>query len=487
MNNTTVLFLFVLVSLVSFSVAVFDSDIATKAKEVALQIDAAQKYWSKVQEVAIKHNVGLGDGTRCVLCAVVVNEIEGFVAENRTEMEIEALLRGGICKEIGKLQQDCDDLVKAVPFIIQQIDSKNSVNTVCVDNGYCEKPITYGPDPQGVPTYVINLDLPATLRWKQICSNITYKIAMQQVIAGLIDFFPGDGGALSDLGRTLNLLYFPSDFGGELRGCAEELGVDFGWLSLFNLGYEVTDACTSIVAQTLDNKILHVRNMDFWDGIWLTNHLKNLTIQVEYQTKGKTLFHATTFAGYVGVLSGMRPNGFSISIDTRNYPGGPGQLFYEVIAAITEKNASLVSFLSRHVLTRISTFEDAVKNLSDDLLIADVYYIVGGVSANQGAVITRNRHNASDIWRLQSPARWYEVQTNYDHWNQPPWFDNRVDPAVHAMNGLGRADLSLDKLFHQVLSVKPVLNLQTTFSMLACAADNTYISYARNCPYPCAE
>jgi len=183
----------------------------------------------------------------------------------------------------------------------------------------------------------------------------------------------------------------------------------------------------------------------------------------------------------------MKPNGFSISIDTRNYPGGPLQLFYEVIAAITEKNASLVSFLSRHVLTREPDFESAVRNLSNDLLIADVYYIVGGVSANQGAVITRNRHNASDIWRLQAPDRWYEVQTNYDHWNQPPWYDNRVDPAVHAMNGLGRKDLSLDALFKKVLSIKPVLNLQTTFTMLACAADDTYQSYARNCPYPCAE
>jgi len=361
------------------------------------------------------------------------------------------------------------------------------VNVVCIEKGYCDKPITYGPDPQGVPTYTINLDLPPTLRWKQICSNTTYKTAMQHVIAGLIDLFGGTGTSLSDLGKTLNLLYFPSDFGGEIRGCAEELGVDYGWLSLFNLGYEVTDACTSILAQTVDNKILHVRNMDFWDGIWLTNHLKNLTIQVDYQSNGKTVFHATTFAGYAGVLSGMRPNGFSISIDTRNYPGGPGQLFWEIIAAITEKNASLVSFLTRHVLTRVPDFENAVKNLSKDLLIADVYYIIGGVSANQGAVITRNRHNASDIWRLQTPDRWYEVQTNYDHWNRPPWYDNRVDPANHAMNGLGRKDLSLDNLFKKVLSVKPVLNLQTTFTMLACPADGSYKSYARNCPYPCAE
>ena len=42
----------------------------------------------------------------------------------------------------------------------------------------------------------------------------------------------------------------------------------------------MSEACTSIVTQTTEGKILHVRNMDFWDGIWLTDHLKNLTMTV---------------------------------------------------------------------------------------------------------------------------------------------------------------------------------------------------------------
>jgi len=478
------LFVLLFVSVVVLSVEADANSIISG--EVKAQLVHAQKILSKAKEVSIKHGVSISEGTKCTLCGIVVNEVEGFLEENITDVEIQQRIEKTICSHLGDAKAECDLLVKEIPLIIKMLDSKNSVNVVCVEKGYCEKPISYGPDPQGVPTYVINLDLPATVRWKHICSNTTYKTAMKQVIDGLIGLFPGNGVALSDLGKTLNLVYF-HEFGGELRGCAEELGVDYGWLTLFNIGYEVTDGCTSILAQTNDNKILHVRNMDFWDGIWLTGHLKNLTIQVDYQTGGKTLFHATTFAGYVGVLSGMKPKGFSISIDTRNYPDGPFQLFYEVIAAITEKNASLVSFLTRKVLTREPDFESAVRNLSNDLLIADVYYIVGGISANQGAVISRNRHNASDVWRLQTPDRWYEVQTNYDHWKRPPWYDNRVDPANHAMNALGRKELTLDNLLHKVLSVKPVLNLQTTFSMLACAADDTYKSYARNCQYPCAE
>ena len=54
-------------------------------------------------------------------------------------------------------------------------------------------------------------------------------------------------------------------------------------------------------------------NLDFN----LAGLLRNLTIEVDFQTKGQTVFTATTYAGYVGVLTGMRPGAFSISLDQR--------------------------------------------------------------------------------------------------------------------------------------------------------------------------
>jgi len=255
---------------------------------------------------------------------------------------------------------------------------------------------------------------------------------------------------------------------------------------MLNLGYEVSDACTSIIAQSEEGKIYHARNLDFWDGMGFTNSLKDLAFQATFEQGGKPIFYATTFSGFVGVLSGMKPNGFSVTIDTRFYPQGFYEMFYEVIAAITEKNASLVTFLSRNVMMNENNFAAAVENLSFGELIADVYYIVAGVSAGQGAVISRNRQNATDVWMLDSPSRWFEVQTNYDHWEQPPWFDNRVTPADDGMNAMGRSNLTLQGMF-EVLSIKPVFNLQTTYTILACPADGTLQSWTRYCPYPCVE
>jgi len=297
---------------------------------------------------------------------------------------------------------------------------------------------------------------------------------------------PGQGEYLEDLGEELNLHYYPTELAQEIQGCATALGVPFGWLSLFNLGYEATDACTSIVAQTNDGTVLHARNLDFWEGMGFTDTLKNLALQIDWQKGGKTVFSSTGFAGYAGVLSGFKSGQFSATINTRNYPDGMFELFDEILVAITERNASLVSFLTRSVFQNIPDYDSALANLSSDELIADVYYIIAGAKPGQAAVISRNRTVAADVWKIDPPARWYEVQTNYDHWEQPPWFDNRVDPANAGMDALGRNNLSLDGMF-KVLTVKPVFNLQTTYSILSCPATGEYRSFTRYCPYPCVE
>jgi len=260
-------------------------------------------------------------------------------------------------------------------------------------------------------------------------------------------------------------------------------------MSVINIGYEISDACTSIVAQDKDGKVLHGRNLDFWDGWGFTDILRNLTFEASLQRGGKEVFRATTLVGYSGVLSGFKNNAFSLTINTRWYPNGTKGLvnmFDEIIVAMKEKNASLVTFLSREVMEREMNFDDALSALSNGELIADVYYTLAGVKPGEGVVISRNRVNATDVWRLNSPGRWYEVETNYDHWMAPPWIDDRVDPANQAMNAIGQQAITLDGMM-KVLSTKPVLNLQTTHTILSCPGDGTYKSYRRFCNFPCAE
>jgi hypothetical protein len=454
--------------------------------ELRRQLDGLERWATLSKKVSSKRDVQ-DASFECGICSIALNEVEGFVAENLTVTEMQQLLQKDICSKLsGEGLLVCEMVVPLIPTIIESFENKWAVSTVCVDIGMCARPFSNHQDPVPAPSYVINLDLPANQRWKQVCSIPAYQGYMQEFVNGLSSLLEDGGKYIEDVGTLLNTYYYPSELAAEISGCASYLGVSTGWLSIINLGYEISDACTSIVAQAPDGTILHARNLDFWTGIWLTDTLRNSTFQAEFQKGGKTIFHATTFPGFVGILSGQKPGAFSLTIDTRFYPQGFSDMFYEIIAAIQERNASLVTFLSRKVITNENNFASALENLSKDELIADVYYIVAGVSAGEGAVISRNRINATDVWLLNSPSRWYEVQTNYDHWKQPPWFDDRVTPANQGMEKLGQAAVSLEGMMG-VLNIKPVFNIQTTYTILSCPATGTYKSFARWCPYPCSE
>jgi len=374
--------------------------------------------------------------------------------------------------------------VDSLPVILSGLENQWSVSVVCVDLKLCTQPFNPPPDPQPIPRYTLNLDLPPVQRWSQICAMPQIKQNANYLYTVFTTLFPD--GALGTLGKEICDLYFPYEYSQEIIGCADQLGIPYGFLTLFNLGYEVSDACTSIIAQSTDGKIYHARNMDFWAGMGFTDTLKDLAILVDFQKGGKTVFSSASFAGMVGLLSGFKSGGFSVTVDTRFYPGGIGELFYEIIAAIEENNSSLVSFLLRDVFEKENNYQSALSNLINGELIADVYYIIAGVSADEGAVISRNRTGADDVWVLSYPQRWYEVETNYDHWEQAPWFDNRIDPANDAMNAMGLNNISLQNMF-KVLTVKPVFNLQTTYTILSCPATGEFSAYTRYCPYPCVE
>ena len=74
-----------------------------------------------------------------------------------------------------------------------------------------------------------------------------------------------------------------------------------GKILVMNLIYDLTCFCTSIVADSPDGSMLHARNLDY--GI---PGLRNLTIALDFQKNKKTVYRGVTFAGYVGLLTGLR-------------------------------------------------------------------------------------------------------------------------------------------------------------------------------------
>ncbi|CAF1491423.1 unnamed protein product [Rotaria sordida] len=59
----------------------------------------------------------------------------------------------------------------------------------------------------------------------------------------------------------------------------------------------------------------------------LTEKLRTLITQINFTRNGEVLFKTTSFAGYIGVLTGLKPNVFSISVNSRTsfHDGYEGQ------------------------------------------------------------------------------------------------------------------------------------------------------------------
>jgi hypothetical protein len=194
---------------------------------------------------------------------------------------------------------------------------------------HSDEPFSDRPDPTKLDTFILNLDLAPNQRWNEMCSALSFIQQAQYLIDTVTSLLPGQGKYLAELGREiLNLL--PTEYAQEIEGCATSASIDRGWLALMNLAYELADACTSIVAQTMDGQILHARNLDFGDGnvkeegeekkggtavvvyilsfyslpkgLGFTNILRNLSMELNVIKHGQTLFRSVGFPSYVGVL-----------------------------------------------------------------------------------------------------------------------------------------------------------------------------------------
>ena len=146
------------------------------------------------------------------------------------------------------------------------------------------------------PRYVIDLDVAPQDRWNDVVRD--YKQYYQALLKDIKKIVPPEVVALASLiGRDVEK-YIPYPYNLEIVGVALTGDVDIGDVVLGNSVYEVTaynssklveKACTSIVAEAVNGTIYHGRNLDYS----ISQMLRNLTIVVEFQSKGKTVYTGT--------------------------------------------------------------------------------------------------------------------------------------------------------------------------------------------------
>merc|ERR1711915_119183 len=91
-----------------------------------------------IDPAAVKDQEEQVGASECEACKFVVNIAENFLAENKTEQEIEEALEK-VCKVLpSKYQSICTTIVESyVPTVIALLEAKFPAETVCTAIGVC--------------------------------------------------------------------------------------------------------------------------------------------------------------------------------------------------------------------------------------------------------------------------------------------------------------------------------------------------------------
>ncbi|KAK7031486.1 NAAA-beta domain-containing protein [Favolaschia claudopus] len=182
------------------------------------------------------------------------------------------------------------------------------------------------------PTYQVNLSLPPEHRYDEICAD--YKAflgGIMPIYDDLLQDFTRRPRIIDFLAKSLLRRVHSSEESKEIHGISKATGVPVHLVVAFNTFLDLFSGCSSGGVRVADagsaggpyrNGIVHFRGLD-----WAMDPLRQLIICVEYIRDGQIVARAITYAGYIGILTGVRA-GLSISLNYRvRFASSPASLF----------------------------------------------------------------------------------------------------------------------------------------------------------------
>jgi hypothetical protein len=260
-------------------------------------------------------------------------------------------------------------------------------------------PVAKGTTASSVPRYVINMDTPPLERWAAFVDIYRDSIRAADALldAQLREAAPRVGPIVRALAETATSAAATLNkvmFGDDIKAIAQLVGLPVGRAVALQLVYEASALCTSVVvpkdplAPEGATPPAHIRTMD-----WEMDFLRPLTVELVYVRSGQPVFITTTWAGYAGVLTGMRlcPSApaaaFGVSVNFRS----PGDGTFWTNLSKTLNGAWPIGFLVREAMEHANGFDEAAEWLRCSELIAPCYFTISGTQPGQGYVVTRAR------------------------------------------------------------------------------------------------
>lgn len=218
---------------------------------------------------------------------------------------------------------------------------------------------------------VINLDLPPENRWNPIK---TYKKEINELLRYYInDFVEAD--ILFDEVRNYKRSLISEEYLKEIDGIAEICDFSPDQILIANLYYDLLKfylGCTAFVVHN-GTEMLHSRNLD-----WHTANdlLSKYALIFDSQKEGQTLFKSIGWPGFIGVLSGTKPEKFSLTLNAVSSNDDP-----EIATPIT--------LLLRDILQNCNSFEEAKNKIEQTIIMSDCLILLSGIKKEDKIVIER--------------------------------------------------------------------------------------------------
>lgn len=217
--------------------------------------------------------------------------------------------------------------------------------------------------------HIINLDLPASERWKCL---INYKTEINELVEYYLNDI--DNLIIKDIQQLITEL-IPQHYFEEMAFISSISKFSLDQIIIANLYYDILNShfgCTAF-AVDIGCTVLHGRNLDWHTS---NNILSETTKLFNFQKGGKTIFKSVGWPGFIGVLSGVKPGAFSLSLNS----------------AFSYDNNEIgipISFLLREVLNSSESFEEAKIILEQTKIACDCLILLSGIKENEKIVIER--------------------------------------------------------------------------------------------------
>ncbi len=250
-------------------------------------------------------------------------------------------------------------------------------------------------------SFRIDLETPPEQRWLPILKIYKYKIkaAHDQLF---LNFGDSKWIQLASKLITTSSYFGYVKYSKEIQSISEVCNINFGDLVLAQIIYELSACCTSCIYKDPNsNETIHFRTMD-----WPLKTLANLTIKVDFYSQSQLLYSCVTWAGFVGIMTAVKPDVCSIAL---NYRKSNGNIWTNIKALVRGKWPA--SYLIRFALENAHNFGMIKDILSTSELVAPCYFILGHPYIISKSIIIVRDPN-SYFLKLFNSGRL--IQTNHD-------------------------------------------------------------------------